>query len=469
MDSRTITAIATPKGSGGIGIIKISGASAFGIADKLFQGRADATAGQTEGRPEDHIPSHRLCYGHIVDPGSGKTLDEVLLSKMAAGRSYTREDVVEINAHSGLAVMRTILDLVLKHGARLAEPGEFTLRAFLNGRIDLTQAEATIDLINARSSRAVEIAASQIKGVLKDKIKTIREGLLQKLVEIEAAIDFPDESGDGGVPAGLAGFLRDPVLMDLSRMIRQYGSGRVYREGLHLVVVGKPNTGKSSLVNRLLGVDRVIVTDVPGTTRDAVEEDINIRGIAAVIADTAGLHETDDAVEVIGMEKTGECIERADLILFVVDAGVGIGAEDQRIYRRIKDKRVILVCNKGDLLARDSEAAKPDGWASMPSVTVSALYNRGINHLSSLVAEVCEASFSLDGDDTVVPNMRQCVALKKTRVAVAAAIRGVQRGLTPELIALDLQEGLSCLDEILGKGSREDLLSGVFRQFCVGK
>jgi tRNA modification GTPase len=306
MEYDTIAAIATPIGSGGIGIIKISGQDAFSIAEAIFQ-RSRPSWGV--GRPEGEalifpLKSHRLYHGYIVNPETGKVLDEVLLSAMKGPRTYTREDVIEINTHSGYIVMASILDLVLQKGARLADPGEFTKRAYLSGRIDLTQAEAVIDIINSRTEKSLEIATSQIKGDLKNRIEFMRHSLIDILTQVEAAIDFPEDVGDLIDVESVNQILNKAVIDELSDMVAQYENAHFLRDGLKMIVVGRPNVGKSSLMNRLIKNDRVIVTPIPGTTRDLIEETLNIRGIPVIIADSAGLHETKDPVEVIGIEKT---------------------------------------------------------------------------------------------------------------------------------------------------------------------
>ena len=375
MEYDTIAAIATPIGSGGIGIIKISGKDAFSIAEAIFQ-RSHPSWGA--GRPEGEalsfpLKSHRLYHGYIVNPETGRVLDEVLLSAMKGPRTYTREDVIEINTHSGYIVMASILDLVLQKGARFADPGEFTKRAYLNGRIDLTQAEAVIDIINSRTEKSLEIATSQIKGDLKNRIEFMRHSLIDILTQVEAAIDFPEDVGDLIDVESVNQILDKSVIDELSDMVAQYENAHFLRDGLKMIVVGRPNVGKSSLMNRLIKNDRVIVTPIPGTTRDLIEETLNIRGIPVIIADSAGLHETKDPIEVIGIEKTKEYIHTSDLILFMIDASDPFTIEDNRIYQMIGDKRLILVINKIDLVEEGFKPELPEAWDKIPSVKISAL------------------------------------------------------------------------------------------------
>jgi len=425
-----------------------------------------AAGGIQDGSPR---PSHRLHYGHIVDPETKRVIDEVLLSTMHAPGTYTREDVVEINAHGGPVALREILELVIRQGARVAEPGEFTRRAFLNGRIDLTQAEATIDLINARSRKALEIAAAHMNGDLRRRIEALRERLLEFLTRIDAAIDFPDDVPEVVSPDGPGRALEEEVLSVVVSLIEQYDCGHHYRDGLRIAVVGRPNVGKSSLVNRLLCKDRIIVSEVPGTTRDTIEESISIDGLSAVITDTAGLHASEDPLEALGMSRTGKLIEQSDLILFIIEAGGLLSVDDEAIYRQIKGREAIVVCNKVDLVDADWLPSLPCAWEHLETVSVSALHNRGIERLKAAIVRTCERAFPFDEESRIVPNLRQAAALESARESVATAIKGMDCGLPWELIALDLQEAIAATDDILGLALREDTLARIFGEFCVGK
>ena len=402
MDRSTIAALATPVGSGGIGIIKISGDNALSIAASIFRKSTPPPEALSDslrdpyGPPGSSFKSHRLYYGHVVDPESNRILDEVLLSVMMAPYTYTREDVVEINAHSGPVAIRGILELVLKKGARLAEPGEFTQRAYLNGRIDLTQAEAVIDIINAKTQKSLEIATAQVKGDMRECIEAIRGSMLEILTDIEAAIDFPEDVGDILEPSRTVEFVRRNIVEPLNDLVNLYDDAHVLRDGLKLVVVGRPNVGKSSLMNRLIKKDRAIVTPIPGTTRDLIEETINIRGIPVIISDTAGLHETTDPVEVIGISKAQECIDDSDLVLFMVDVSEPLTHEDDKIYETIQEKETILVLNKIDLVDEDFGFEMPDMWRRRHSVRTSALYNIGFTGLKDLIADVSMGEFNLE-------------------------------------------------------------------------
>ncbi len=470
MNKDTIAAIATPFGRGGIGIIKISGKHALSIAESLFQ----RSFHSLEKVPEQSnnfssLISHRLYHGHIVDPKNGKVLDEVLLSIMQAPHTYTREHVVEINTHSGHMVLASILSLVIKNGARLAEPGEFTKRAFLNGRIDLTQAEAVIDIINSRTDKALEIATSQIKGDLKDIVEKIRNSLIEILTEIEATIDFPDDLGEIIKNDRIIKVLKNQVVDQLSKLVDHYENGHILRDGLKMVIVGRPNVGKSSLMNRLIQEDRAIVTPIPGTTRDLIEETLNIHDIPVVLADTAGLHETDDPVEVIGINKTKEYINGADLILFMVDAKDRLTEDDYKIYDTIKNKRMIFVVNKSDLVDDDYELDTPESWKNFPSINISALYGWKLSELRDLIVKSSMGEQQLEIRNTIIPNLRHKMALEHSIKLVKGAMEEIKQGIHFELIAIDLQETIGSLGEIIGITVQEDVIDQIFSRFCIGK
>jgi tRNA modification GTPase len=470
IDSATIAAVASPAGTGGIGIIKISGAAAARIAAAIFKpARPD---------PLPAFESHRLYYGHVVDPGSGRALDEVLLCLMKAPRSYTREDVVEINTHGGPVPIRAILDLVLRLGARLAEPGEFTRRAFLNGRIDLTQAEAVMELIHARSERSLAAAAAQLDGALRQEVEAVRSACLDLVARLEAGIDFPEEA-DEIIAAHDFGFeIRSQVIDPLARLLRNYLDGRHIREGIKVAIVGRPNVGKSSLMNRLLGRERAIVAERPGTTRDAIEDHLILRGIPVSIWDTAGLRaggdhgERRDPVEAIGMEKTIEHSAGADLILFVLEAHRPVSPGDGDILDRIRLKPFVYVWNKIDL-AEDglAPAGLPDDWPKGPAVPVSALHNRGIDALAEQIANAaCPGSGApVDLTAAVIPNLRQRNILARCLEAAERARAELARSGAPELVVIHIGDALDGLGEVLGTNAKADVLERIFGKFCIGK
>lgn len=451
MAEDTIAAIATPVGSGGIGIIKISGHQALSIAAALFRPFRKHTGFFPE--------SHQLYYGHIVN--DEQILDEVLLAVMKAPHSYTGEDVVEIQAHAGTFLLKSILESVLKQGARLAHPGEFTKRAFLNGRIDLTQAEAVMDLICAKSTRSLDIAAAQLRGGIREEIEAIRQSLLSVLSAIEAGIDFPEDMGDD-ISAEQTIAQLNAAVFRIREMISRYRDGHVLKEGLKVLVIGRPNVGKSSLMNRLLGRDRVIVTPIPGTTRDLIEESLTIQGIPIILADSAGLHEGGDLAEQIGMEKTCQYIDEADLILFMLDASALMTPEDWQIYEKIRDTQMIAVINKSDLT---NEIHRPE--LPHPIVCISALYNKGLDALKEQIAQICLGKAT--EEHRAIPSLRHKLALERSLESALAAINGLQENIPFELISIDLQESLNAIDEITGQTIGEDMLDQIFAKFCIGK
>jgi tRNA modification GTPase len=397
MDGSTIAAVATPPGAGAISIIRLSGPRAVPIAAAVFRAGSPTSAGGPElasgngfgprdlGSAEHDRPafkSHRLYYGHVVDPIEGRILDEVLLSVMRAPRSYTREDVVEINAHGGQRAARAILELLVREGARLAEPGEFTRRAFLNGRIDLTQAEAVCDLIRARSERSREASALLLSGELRKNIKQIQMVLTESRAALEAWIDFPEDGLEPIDSKAIGRRLTEEVVDPLEALVRNSIEGRVARDGVAIAILGRPNVGKSSLMNRLLGKERSIVTEVPGTTRDVVEDSFHFQGIEFRLQDTAGLHPTPDPVEKIGMAKSLESSGRSDVVILVVEAHRPIGGDELRIREKIGPKPLIVALNKIDLWPGPGDGARlPDSWRVHSRVRLSALTGAGIDDL----------------------------------------------------------------------------------------
>jgi len=474
-DPDTIAAIATPVGRGGIGIVKISGNDAFALVQAIFRPLKkdrDTNVGksrQEKGRRPFEFETHRLYYGHIIDPDGGLPLDEVLLSAMKAPHTYTREDVVEINAHGGAVVLHAILRLVLSKGARLAEPGEFTRRAFLNGRIDLTQAEAVIDVINARTQKNLELAAAQMTGKLRDHVVQARSRLIDILTHVEAAIDFPEEVEDFISPENTVKALQKDVLAPLNGLIRNYIDAHVFRDGISVAVVGRPNVGKSSLLNQLVEKDRAIVTDMPGTTRDIIEEILNLQGIPVVISDTAGVHPTENPIEKIGIEKTLTHVNGSDLVLFMIEANCPLDPDDHLIYEKINSKRIIMVLNKIDLIQKDSETTLPDNWRFDDQVRISALYDRGIDQLKDKIIKMAGGQDPIDLKTVIVPNLRHKLLLETSLAAAEALIEQLQNGTSSDLLAVHLQEAINALGVISGDNVKVDVLDQIFSRFCVGK
>lgn len=455
----TIAAIATPVGTGGIGIIKISGPQAWDIGRQLFH-----KSGSLE-----TIQSHHLYHGHIIEPKTGISVDEVLLSFMRAPTTYTREDVVEINCHSGLAVLDRILELVIRAGARLAEPGEFTRRAFVNGRIDLTQAEAVLDLVNSKTRRSLHLASEHLRGGLQLIISDLRAHLLDMLATVEAAIDFPEEDLELLEGKDLAVRLRQQVQDPISQLLEHYEDGRILREGLAVIIAGKPNVGKSSLLNNLLRSNRALVTPIPGTTRDVIEESLSLRGIPLRLMDTAGLRQADNIVEQLGMEFTRERLAQADLVLFVLDRSASLTPEDRHIYDDIGNKPMVMILNKIDLELHPDFAAIRDQFADETIVEISALHGDGMESLKDAVFQTILGG-RLDTETSVVaPNLRHKICLEQSLAAVDRALELLDGHHSAELVALEMQEALAQLGEIIGVTTTEDLLDQIFSQFCVGK
>jgi len=460
MDGSTIAAIATPAGTGGIGIVKISGKDAIDIAGRIFRRSGIGTTSSFQ--------SHRLYHGHIIDPDTGRSIDEILLGVMRAPNTYTREDIVEINAHSGIVILKTIIEMLLRQGARLAEPGEFTKRAFLNGRIDLTQAEAVIDIISAKTDKSLKSAAIHLKGKMGSRVAGIRCNVMEILAESEAAIDFPDDLETGNHLEKAAQTLRDRVIAPLESLIDKYNSGHVFRDGIEMIIIGRPNVGKSSLMNRLLEKDRVIVTAIPGTTRDVIQEAVNIQGIPVTLADSAGLHRSEDPVEVIGMNKTQSQMADSELVLLLIDAGTGLTDEDSDVYEKAKHKRILLVVNKIDLLKEGESFKTPDKWNVADTVEISALYGAGMDKLKAAISKLVVGSDARDPETSVIPSLRHKVALEKARQAAVVGENNLKDGAL-ELIAIDLTAALDALGEIIGVTDKTELLDEIFSRFCIGK
>jgi len=453
----TIAAIATPLGTGGIGIIRISGPRSLEIATRLFRPHQAVSP----------LKSHHLYHGVIVDPEEGHTIDEVLLSYMAKPRSYTREDVVEINCHGGLVPLKEILSLMLKGGARLAEPGEFTRRAFLNGRLDLAQAEAVIDLIESKSSLAVRNASSQLQGVLSQEIGTLKEGLMEILSLLEASIDFPEEELESFSPQQLIPGI-DGLISRIEKLVDTYAEGRLFKEGVSAVIAGKPNVGKSSLFNALLGEERTIVTALPGTTRDFVEEVITLSGIPLKITDTAGLRDSSDSIEEEGVRRTRNKMDQADLIVLVIDGSVE--SDNLEIPPVLSNgRKIVVACNKADLPQRVSLERMKGLFPASPVVATSALYKRGLGELKSALASLLISNPHAQPTSVVLSNLRHKQSLEKTADCLKQARKGLEGETPPEFISTDIQSALHHLGEITGQTSTEELLDRIFSRFCIGK
>lgn len=468
MKSTTIAAISTPFGNGGIGIIRLSGIRSVHIASSLFQ--RSQTHDLSELSPEKaQFVSHRFYHGKVIDPDTMEAIDEVLFVVMRSPRSYTREDVVEIHSHSGPVVMGKIYEKILAAGAEMAEPGEFTKRAFLNGRIDLTQAEAVADIIDAKSRTALRVANRHLAGGLSEKIIKIREALRAIHVLLEVAIDFSDDIQDDNQREAAVRQLKEGVLKKIEKLLQDYEQDHFYRDGVKMAVIGRPNVGKSSLMNRLIKKDRAIVTHVPGTTRDVIEEMLHIKGLPVVIMDTAGLHDAVGEVEKIGIEKTRQSIQEADIILFMVDNSEPLCSEDYTIYREIEEKNHLVVRNKVDLISDGKGLVLPDTWKRQPCVKISALKGTHIEELRQMIWKVVVGDTGANREVGIVPNLRHKRGLEKCLVSCKRARKTMMDGLPDEMVAVDIQEGIDLLDGLLGEHCQTDILDQVFSRFCIGK
>lgn len=464
----TIAAIATPPGPGGIGIIRISGPKALDILTKLFLPRHRT--------PSAKFDSHRLYYGWITDPGSSAPIDEVLAVFMQASNTYTREDVAEIQCHGSYLVLQEILNLILAHGARLAAPGEFTKRAFLNGRLDLTQAEAVLELIEAKTGQSRSVAVGQLQGRLYEKIAAIRERLLAMRAVIEVAIDFPEDEVDILDPARLVEQLRTGVKAPLETLIIRAEEGKIFREGVSAVILGRPNVGKSSLLNTLLEEERALVTPIPGTTRDTIEEFVNIKGMPVRLVDTAGIRHTSETVEEMGIQRARAKLADADLVLLMLDASEPLTEEDLSLYSGIRQnsrkQKVLLVLNKIDISTGASPEEYRTGLGNEELVAVSAKLPSGIPELKETIFALItgrEKGPAWDPGAAIVPNLRHKVAMKKALEACARVENGLAADISPDLLAVDIQAALEHLGDIVGETTTEDVLDMIFERFCIGK
>lgn len=452
----TIAAIATSIGHSGVGIVKLSGPEAYAIARRLF---CSAT-GKKDFQP------YRMHYGQIIDPDSGGVVDEAMLVYMPKPRSYTRQDVIEIQAHGGLIPLRRILQLTLNLGARPAEAGEMTLRAFLNGRLDLAQAEAVLDVIEAKTEAALRVAAEQLGGALSQQVRQVRRELLDTLAFLEASIDFVEDD----IPLQEVIGPLQQVTTQLTRLLKSADQGQIYRQGVRAAIVGRPNVGKSSLLNALLRGDRAIVTSIPGTTRDTLEETANIGGIPLVLVDTAGIRsETSDEVERIGIERSRAALERSDLALMVLDASQRLEPGDWEIGDLVGAKPALLIINKTDLSSAHTFEPASDFLPSAPQVRISALSGQGIEALEEAIITLVTGGGVTLADTPLVSNPRHKALLQHALTHTQAAVEAQAAGLSPDLVSIDVRAAVDALGEITGETATEDLLDTIFSKFCIGK
>lgn len=452
----TIAAISTPRGEGGIGIVRISGPDSLCILSKIFKPKS--------GKEIKDLRNFSINYGHIYD--NDALVDEVMVSIMRGPNTYTKEDIVEINCHGGFLITEKVLELVLKKGARIAELGEFTRRAFLNGRIDLTQAEAVMDLIHGKTERSISLSLNQLRGDLREQIGHLKKLLLDVAAHVNVVLDYPEEGIDDPLPDDLVDNLHT-VINTTDKLIKSYDQGKMIKEGVKTAIVGKPNVGKSSLLNSVLREERAIVTHIAGTTRDIIEEVINLKGIPLVLVDTAGIRETEDIVENIGVAKSKDMIDKADLVLFVVDGSRELDQEDMEIYDRIDADKVIGLLNKIDMetIADITPLSKIKKW-----IKISAKEKMGIDDMEEEIYRYVVSGHVEDSSQKlIITNVRHRSALEKTKNAVNNIFETINMGLPMDLIAVDLKEGLDSLSEVTGEISNEDLLDHIFSNFCVGK
>lgn len=460
MDFDTIAAIATAPGEAGIGIIRISGKNAIDVGDKIFKNKKQLSLKQCEER--------KLNYGYIFDPKDGRKIDEVLTVYIKEPYTYTKEDIVEINCHGGIIPVRKILELVLENGARLAERGEFTKRAFLNGRIDLSQAEAVMDLISARTDSSFDVSLNQLEGSISSEVRKLQNALLGMLAHIEASIDFPEDDVENLTYTKLqeSGNL---VLEKINKLLNTVYTGRILREGLKTVILGKPNVGKSSLLNAILKENRAIVTDIPGTTRDAIEEYVNIKGVPLKIVDTAGIRETEDIVERLGVDRAKELLSEADLVIAVFDTSTEISKEDFDIINLIKEKKVIVLLNKSDLPSKVDEKDFNKYLPDKRIINTSISMNEGIDKLEDTLEDMFLSSEVKISDSTIITSVRHRDQLSKAKENIEDALNSLGLNMPLDCIEVDIKNCWQNLGEITGDTVGEDIIDKIFSEFCIGK
>ncbi|RBP05003.1 tRNA uridine-5-carboxymethylaminomethyl(34) synthesis GTPase MnmE [Rossellomorea aquimaris] len=461
MEFDTIAAISTPMGEGAIAIVRLSGDQAFDIGDEVFKGM--------KGTSMKEFASHTIHYGHIIDPDTEQVVEEVMVSVMRGPKTFTREDIIEINCHGGLVSVNKVLQLVLKNGARLAEPGEFTKRAFLNGRIDLSQAEAVMDLIRAKTDRAMNVALNQMEGRLSNLIRKLRQEILETLAHVEVNIDYPEyddvEEMTHHVLLEKSKHVRD----EIDELVRTSEQGKILREGLSTVIIGRPNVGKSSLLNSLVHENKAIVTDIPGTTRDVIEEYVNVRGVPLRLVDTAGIRETEDIVERIGVERSRQVLKEADLILLVLNYADELTPEDEQLFEAVRGMDVIVIVNKTDLPQKIDIDKVRKLAENHQLVTTALLEEQGIDELEEAISSLFFAGSIESGDMTYVSNSRHIALLNQASLSINEAINSVEMGTPIDIAQIDLTRTWELLGEIIGESVHESLIDQLFSQFCLGK
>ncbi|SJZ71411.1 tRNA modification GTPase [Pilibacter termitis] len=456
----TIAAISTPLGEGAISIVRLSGTQAIEIASKLFlQGKKNLS----------EVATHTIHYGRIVDPVSEQLVDEVMVSVMHAPRTFTRENVVEINTHGGIVVTNQILQLLLRSGARLAEPGEFTKRAFLNGRIDLTRAEAVMDVIRAKTDRAMSIATSQLDGRLFQLIQKMRQEILEVLAQVEVNIDYPEYDDVEEMTTQL---LREKAIViekQLAHLLETSKQGKILREGLSTAIIGRPNVGKSSLLNYLLQEEKAIVTDIAGTTRDVIEEYVNVRGVPLRLIDTAGIRETEDIVERIGVERSRKALSESDLILLVLNAAEELSFEDEQLIEATSGLKRIILLNKTDLPQKISLETLETLAENSEILPISVLQGENLSALEEAIAKLFFAGETIEKDATYLSNVRHIGLIEQAQASLQEVLSGISSGLPVDLVQMDMTKCWELLGEIIGESVQDELLNQLFSQFCLGK
>lgn len=456
----TIAAISTAPGEGAIGIVRISGDLAISIASSIYQCGTKQLEEQK---------THTIHYGHIVDPKSGEVYDEVMVSVLRAPKTFTREDIVEINCHGGIVAINRVLQLVLRMGARLAEPGEFTKRAFLNGRIDLSQAEAVMDLIRAKTDKSMQLAMRQLDGQLSNLIQNLRQEILNTLAQVEVNIDYPEYDDVEEMTLQLLREKTQQVLQGIRALLNTASQGKILRDGLKTAIVGRPNVGKSSLLNVLLREEKAIVTDIAGTTRDTIEEYVNVRGVPLQLIDTAGIRETDDIVEKIGVERSRKALKEADFVLLLLNQSETLQEEDIRLLETTKGMKRIILFNKTDLPSKLSTENIAPYAQEEEIVTTSMLNKEGIDQLEEKIAEYFFQGQMNERDATYLSNTRHIALLEKAEQALVEVQNGIEMEMPVDLIQIDFTRAWDLLGEITGDSVQDELLTQLFSQFCLGK
>ncbi|WP_144614730.1 tRNA uridine-5-carboxymethylaminomethyl(34) synthesis GTPase MnmE [Bacillus cereus] len=458
MEFDTIAAISTALGEGAIAIVRVSGDDAVEKVNRIFKGK-DLT----------EVPSHTIHYGHIVDLDTNQVIEEVMVSIMRAPRTFTRENIVEINCHGGLVSVNKVLQLILAQGVRLAEPGEFTKRAFLNGRIDLSQAEAVMDLIRAKTDRAMNVAINQMEGRLSKLIGRLRQDILETLAHVEVNIDYPEYDDVEEMTHNILIEKATHVRVEIAKILETSKQGKILREGIATAIIGRPNVGKSSLLNSLVQEKKAIVTDIAGTTRDVIEEYVNVRGVPLKLIDTAGIRETEDVVERIGVERSKEMMSQADLVLVVVNYSEALTNEDEDLFRAVQGKDFIVIVNKTDLpqvidMERVTELA-----AGNRVITTSLIEEQGIDELEKAIADLFFEGTIDSADVTYVSNARHIGLLTQAGKTIGDAIEAIENGVPIDMVQIDLTRTWEILGEITGDTVHESLIDQLFSQFCLGK